>query len=122
VQLVVRTALARRQVAHEALLEDVLADEGVAVVDHDAKLGLQPGASSRQLIPGSRSRPTSGHTHVMKDVKLLQMGRKAMDITDMVFDLYEDLPWQRVAELKSRSTRAAGQEMIHTRAGTMEVG
>ncbi len=30
-----------------------------------------------------------------------------MDITDMVFDLYEALPWQKAAELKGQSTRAA---------------
>ncbi|HRD54632.1 MAG TPA: four helix bundle protein [Flavobacteriales bacterium] len=35
------------------------------------------------------------------------MWQKAMDITDMVFDLYEGQPWQKVAELKGQSTRAA---------------
>lgn len=30
-----------------------------------------------------------------------------MDITDLVFDMYEELPWQKVAELKGQSTRAA---------------
>lgn len=43
----------------------------------------------------------------MKDFKKLNMWVKAMDITDQVFDLYERLPWQKVAELKSQSTRAA---------------
>lgn len=43
----------------------------------------------------------------MKDFKKLKMWQKAMEITDMVFDLYEDQPWQKVAELKGQSTRAA---------------
>jgi len=43
----------------------------------------------------------------MKDFKKLKMWQKAMDITDMVFDLYEEQPWQKVAELKGQSTRAA---------------
>lgn len=43
----------------------------------------------------------------MKDFKKLMIWQKAMDITSMVFDLYEDLPWQKVAELKGQSTRAA---------------
>ena len=43
----------------------------------------------------------------MKDFKKLMMWQKAMDITDMVFDLYEEQPWQKVAELKGQSTRAA---------------
>ncbi len=43
----------------------------------------------------------------MKDFKKLMDWQKAMDITDMVFDLYEELPWQKAAELKSQSTRAA---------------
>ena len=43
----------------------------------------------------------------MKDFKRLLIWQKAMSITDMVFDLYEDLPWQKAAELKGQSTRAA---------------
>lgn len=43
----------------------------------------------------------------MKDFKKLKMWQKAMEITDMVFDLYEEQPWQKVAELKGQSTRAA---------------
>ena len=43
----------------------------------------------------------------MKDFKKLKMWQNAMLITDLVFDIYEDLPWQKVAELKSQSTRAA---------------
>lgn len=43
----------------------------------------------------------------MKDFKKLKIWQNAMTITDMVFDLYEDLPWQKVAELKGQSTRAA---------------
>ncbi len=43
----------------------------------------------------------------MKDFKKLLIWQKAMDITDRVFDLYEEQPWQKVAELKGQSTRAA---------------
>jgi len=43
----------------------------------------------------------------MKNFKKLLIWQKAMDITDLVFDMYEDLPWQKVAELKGQSTRAA---------------
>lgn len=43
----------------------------------------------------------------MKDFKKLKMWQKAMDIADMVFDPYEEQPWQRVVELKGQSTRAA---------------
>lgn len=43
----------------------------------------------------------------MKNFKKLLIWQKAMDITDLVFDLYEDLPWHQVAELKGQSTRAA---------------
>ncbi|MBK8340786.1 MAG: four helix bundle protein [Flavobacteriales bacterium] len=43
----------------------------------------------------------------MKDYKKLLMWQKAMDISDMVFDIYEDLPWQKASELKGQSTRAA---------------
>lgn len=43
----------------------------------------------------------------MKDFKKLLVWQKAMKVTDLVFDLYEELPWQKVAELKGQSTRAA---------------
>jgi four helix bundle protein len=43
----------------------------------------------------------------MKDFKKLLIWQKAMDLTDLVFDMYEELPWQKVAELKGQSTRAA---------------
>lgn len=43
----------------------------------------------------------------MKDFKKLLVWQKAMEIVNMVFDLYEDLPWQKTAELKGQSTRAA---------------
>ncbi len=43
----------------------------------------------------------------MKDFKKLLIWQKAMTIADMVFDLYEEQPWQKVAELKGQSTRAA---------------
>lgn len=43
----------------------------------------------------------------MKDFKKLHVWQKAMDITDLIFDMYEELPWQKVAELKGQSTRAA---------------
>lgn len=43
----------------------------------------------------------------MKDFKKLLVWQKAMDVTDQVFDLYEELPWQKVAELKGQSTRAS---------------
>lgn len=43
----------------------------------------------------------------MKNFKKLVIWQNAMRITDMVFDLYEELPWQKIAELKGQSTRAA---------------
>jgi four helix bundle protein len=43
----------------------------------------------------------------MKDFKKLKIWQSAMDITDAVFDMYEPLPWQKAAELKSQSLRAA---------------
>ena len=43
----------------------------------------------------------------MKDFKKLLIWQKAMDITDLVFDIYDELPWQKAAELKGQSTRAA---------------
>ena len=43
----------------------------------------------------------------MKDFKKLKIWQRAMDITDMVFDMYEELPWQKASELKGQSTRAA---------------
>lgn len=43
----------------------------------------------------------------MKDFKKLLVWQKAMDVVNMVFDIYEEMPWQKVAELKGQSTRAA---------------
>ncbi len=43
----------------------------------------------------------------MKDFKKLLIWQKAMNMTDLVFDMYEEQPWQKVAELKGQSTRAA---------------
>lgn len=43
----------------------------------------------------------------MKDFKKLLIWQNAMEITHLVFDLYEDLPWQKASELKGQSTRAA---------------
>lgn len=43
----------------------------------------------------------------MKDFKKLEIWQLGMDIVDMVFDLYGDMPWQRVTEYKSQSCRAA---------------
>lgn len=43
----------------------------------------------------------------MKDFKKLLVWQKAMVVTHMIFDIYEDLPWQKVADLKRQSTRAA---------------
>jgi len=43
----------------------------------------------------------------MKNFKKLIVWQKAMDLTDMVFNLYEELPWQMAKELKGQSTRAA---------------
>lgn len=43
----------------------------------------------------------------MKDFKKLLVWQKAMEVVNMVFDLYEDLPWQKASELKGQSTRAA---------------
>lgn len=43
----------------------------------------------------------------MRDFKKLLMWQKSMDIANRVYDIYEDLPWQKAAELKGQSTRAA---------------
>lgn len=43
----------------------------------------------------------------MRDFKKLKIWQKSMDVTTLVFDLYESLPYQKVAELKGQSTRAA---------------
>lgn len=43
----------------------------------------------------------------MKNFKKLEIWQLGMDIVDFVFDLYEDLPYQKVAELKNQSIRAA---------------
>ncbi|HMQ77098.1 MAG TPA: four helix bundle protein [Flavobacteriales bacterium] len=43
----------------------------------------------------------------MKNFKKLEVWQLGMDIIDVVFDLYEDLPYSKVAELKGQSTRAA---------------
>lgn len=43
----------------------------------------------------------------MKDFKKLLVWQKAMDVTDMIFDLYDELPWQKASELKGQSVRAA---------------
>ncbi|MBK9421964.1 MAG: four helix bundle protein [Flavobacteriales bacterium] len=43
----------------------------------------------------------------MKNFKKLLIWQKSMDITDLVFDMYEELPWQKVSDLKGQSTRAA---------------
>ncbi|MCO6482941.1 MAG: four helix bundle protein [Flavobacteriales bacterium] len=43
----------------------------------------------------------------MKDFKKLQMWQNGMAITDMVFDIYEELPWQKVVGLKEQSIRSA---------------
>jgi four helix bundle protein len=43
----------------------------------------------------------------MKDFKKLLIWQKAMCVTDMVFDLYEEIPWQKSAELERQSTRAS---------------
>ena len=43
----------------------------------------------------------------MKDFKKLEVWQLGMDLVDMVFDLYEELPWQKVAEYKDQACRAA---------------
>jgi four helix bundle protein len=56
----------------------------------------------------SGDRRDSGNTaHIMKNFKKLEVWQLGMDIIDVVFDLYEDLPYSKVAELKGQSTRAA---------------
>ncbi|MBL7650055.1 MAG: four helix bundle protein, partial [Candidatus Hydrogenedentes bacterium] len=47
------------------------------------------------------------HHSTMKNFKKLEVWQLGMDIIDVVFDLYEDLPYSKVAELKGQSTRAA---------------
>ncbi|HMU15693.1 MAG: four helix bundle protein [Bacteroidetes bacterium] len=43
----------------------------------------------------------------MKNFKQLEIWQRGMDIADIVFDMYEELPSQKVAELKNQSIRAA---------------
>lgn len=43
----------------------------------------------------------------MKDFKKLKLWQNGMAITDMIFDIYEELPWQKVVGLKEQSIRAA---------------
>lgn len=43
----------------------------------------------------------------MKDFKKLEMWQHGMDLVDLVYELYEGLPWQNVSEYKSQSQRAA---------------
>ena len=43
----------------------------------------------------------------MKDFKKLEMWNHGMDLVDLVYDLYDGLPWQDVSEYKSQSQRAA---------------
>lgn len=43
----------------------------------------------------------------MKDFKKLDMWRHSMDLVDLVYELYDGLPWQDVSEYKSQSQRAA---------------
>ena len=43
----------------------------------------------------------------MKDFKKLDMWKHAMDLVDLVYDLYDGLPWQDVSECKGQSQRAA---------------
>ncbi|HMC97894.1 MAG TPA: four helix bundle protein [Flavobacteriales bacterium] len=51
---------------------------------------------------------TSGQNGTpMKNFKKLEIWQLGMDIVDAVFDLYENLPYQKIAELKGQSIRAA---------------
>lgn len=43
----------------------------------------------------------------MKDFKKLDMWNHGMDLIDLVYDLYDGLPWQEVSEYKGQSQRAA---------------
>jgi four helix bundle protein len=43
----------------------------------------------------------------MKNFKKLDMWQQAMDLIDLVYDLYDGLPWQDVSEYKGQSQRAA---------------
>lgn len=43
----------------------------------------------------------------MKNFKKLDMWQNGMDLIDMVYDLFEGIPWQEVSEYKSQSQRAA---------------
>ncbi|MBZ0205767.1 MAG: four helix bundle protein [Flavobacteriales bacterium] len=43
----------------------------------------------------------------MKDFKKHIVWQKSMNLTDLVFDLYEGLPWHQVSELKRQATRSA---------------
>ena len=43
----------------------------------------------------------------MKDFKKLEMWQHSMVLVDMVYNLYDGLPWQDVSEYKSQSQRAA---------------
>ena len=43
----------------------------------------------------------------MKDFKKLNIWQNGMDLVDVIFDLYAELPYNKVAELKGQSIRAA---------------
>jgi four helix bundle protein len=55
----------------------------------------------------SVSLPILGKTDPMRNFKQLVVWQKAMNLTDPVFELHEELPWQLAGELKGQSTRAA---------------
>lgn len=43
----------------------------------------------------------------MKNFKKLKIWQKAIHISDQVFDMYEELPWQKAGILRDQSTRAS---------------
>lgn len=44
---------------------------------------------------------------LMRNFKKLLVWQKAIHITHRTYDIYEELPWQKAADLKGQSTRAA---------------
>lgn len=43
----------------------------------------------------------------MRDFKKLEIWQRAMDIIDMVYDIFEEITWQQAGRLKNQSTDAA---------------
>ena len=43
----------------------------------------------------------------MKDFKKLKIWQRSIEVSDLVFAIYEELPWQKASVLRDQSTRAS---------------